>query len=254
MKLNKLWLLSGLFIFSSLIISVAFNLLLFNRAKQYYLELNQTRLDPIGLNKYPISPENSLENNLTRVVLFGDSRAASWTSPDLETYQFINRGIGSQTSIQTLERFNAHIAPLKPDIIIIQVGVNDLKTIALFPHKKQAIIENCKNNIQQIVEQSQQLNTRVILTTIFPIGKVPLERQPFWSDEIGEAINQVNTYLKTLASENIIILDTFPILANNQNIVLSEYQADELHLNRQGYIALNQALTQLLDKNLSYAL
>jgi lysophospholipase L1-like esterase len=254
MKLNKLWLLSGLFIFSSLIISVAFNLLLFNRAKQYYLELNQTRLDPIGLNKYPISPENSLENNLTRVVLFGDSRAASWTSPDLETYQFINRGIGSQTSIQTLERFNAHIAPLKPDIIIIQVGVNDLKTIALFPHKKEVIIENCKNNIQQIVEQSQQLNTRVILTTIFPIGKVPLERQPFWSDEIGEAINQVNTYLKTLASENIIILDTFPILANNQNIVLSEYQADELHLNRQGYIALNQALTQLLDKNLSYAL
>lgn len=247
MKLNKIVLFSGLFLCAGLTVSIILNILLFNRSKQYYLELNQTRLDPIGLNKYPISPENITENNLTRVVFFGDSRAASWTSPDLDTYQFINRGIGSQTSIQTLERFDAHVASLKPDIIIIQVGVNDLKTIALFPHKKELILENCKNNIQQIVEQSQQFNTRVILTTIFPVGKVPLERQPFWSDEIAEAIDEVNTYIKTLASDNVIVLDTFPILANRQDIVLPEYQTDELHLNRKGYMALNQALTQLLN-------
>ena len=146
-----------------------------------------------------------------------------------------------------MQRFRAHVAPLKPDIIIIQVGVNDLKTIPLFPDKKDSIIENCKNNIQQIVEKSQQLEDKVILTTIFPVGTVPLERQPFWSDEVEVAMNEVNTYLKSLAAENVMILETAPILTHNENIVLPDYQVDELHLNQQGYAALNQALTQLLN-------
>ncbi|MGB3533363.1 MAG: GDSL-type esterase/lipase family protein [Microcoleaceae cyanobacterium] len=246
-KLSKIFLISTIILFIILGASILVNIILFNRAKQYYWELNQTRLDPIGLNKYPITSQTTINPDTTRVVFFGDSRAASWISPDVDQYEFINRGIGSQTSTQTLQRFAAHINPLKPNIIIVQIGVNDLKTIALFPQRKASIIENCKSNIQQIVEASNQLGAVVILTTIFPVGEVPLERKLFWSEEVATAINEVNAYISTLATEKVIILDTFAILADNQGMVLSKYKTDELHLNPEGYTALNQELIKLLN-------
>jgi len=247
-KFSKVILPITFLLFAGLSTSVILNIMLFNRAKQYYFELNNVRLDTVGLNKYSLTSKPVTDTNLIRVVFFGDSRAASWTSPDLKGYEFINRGIGSQTSIQNIQRFADHVSPLKPNLIVIQVGVNDLKTIALFPQRKEAIIENCKTNLQQIVEASKQLGAVVILTTIFPIGEVPLERQLFWSDEVAAAINQVNTYLATLATEKVIVLDTFPILADPQGMLLSKYRADELHLNPQGYTVLNQELVKLLNQ------
>jgi lysophospholipase L1-like esterase len=165
----------------------------------------------------------------------------------MEGYEFINRGIGSQTSIQTLQRFDQHIQPLQPDVVLIQVGVNDLKTIPLFPQRKELTIADCKTNIQKIVEQSKALGAVVILTPILPVGEIPLERKPFWSDDVNLAIEEVNTYIKSLASENVIIFDPFSILLDEKGVVKREYSKDELHLNEKGYEVLNQEFIQFLN-------
>jgi lysophospholipase L1-like esterase len=134
---------------------------------------------------------------------------------------------------------------LNPDIIVVQVGINDLKTIPLFPEQKAAIISNCKANIQQIVERSVKSGATVILTTIFPIGPVPLIRQPFWSPDVAQAVSEVNTYLYSLEAENVLILDAYSLLAENGQ-VRSDYVRDTLHINVKGYEALNQELTKVL--------
>jgi lysophospholipase L1-like esterase len=225
--------------------SLFVNLLLYRRANQYYRELNQTRLDPLGLENYPIN--SSLEvSSQSRVVFWGDSRAASWSAPDTRQYKFINRGINGQTSSQTSQRFAEHVRSLKPDIVIIQVGINDLKTIALFPERKAAIIANCQANIKRMVDDSRKLGTVVIVTTVFPVGEVPLERKLFWSDQINPAIKEVNAYIGTLAEEKTIVFDAFAVLADEQGMVLKQYRADELHLNEKGYAALNQNLLPIL--------
>ncbi|KKD36430.1 GDSL-type esterase/lipase family protein [Limnoraphis robusta] len=248
MTSNKPPILLTLLVLALLGSSIFLNFLLFNRGKQYYLELNLTRLDPLGWNAYPLdSNPPPKTNSRVRLVFFGDSRAASWLSPDMEGYEFINRGIGSQTSIQTLQRFEQHIKPLEPDIVLIQVGVNDLKTIPLFPKRKELTIADCKTNIQQIVEQSKALGAVVILTPILPVGEIPLERKPFWSDDVGLAIKEVNTYINSLASENVIIFDPFSILVDEKGVVKREYSKDELHLNSQGYKVLNQEFIQFLN-------
>jgi hypothetical protein len=125
MKISK-----GVAVLATLILIVTgsllfVNLLLYRRANQYYRELNQTRLDPLGLENYPINPSLETSSSQSRVVFWGDSRAASWSSPDTRQYKFINRGINGQTSSQTSQRFAEHIRSLKPDIVIIQVGIND---------------------------------------------------------------------------------------------------------------------------------
>jgi lysophospholipase L1-like esterase len=236
--------------FGSIILgcSLVVNFLLYNRATQYYTELNQTRLDPLGLSNYPQNSEPVANPTKSRVVLFGDSRAASWISPQIEGYEFINRGIGSQTSIQNSDRFSAHVRPLKPNIVVIQVGVNDLKTIALFPERKQEIIANCQANIKRIVQETKNLGAVAIVTTILPVGEVPLERKFFWSDEIAVAIKEVNTYIATLANNKTIVFDTFPILADDRGMMSRKYSLDELHLNPQGYAVLNRELVKQIGK------
>src|SRR5690606_10344780 len=136
---------------------------LFDRADGYYRELNAVRLDPFGLEAYPLSV-NRPDGRL--FVLFGDSRAAWWPEPDLAGLTVMNRGIGAQTSAQALARFAAHITPLQPDIVLIQVGVNDLKTLPLFPGQSAAIIQRAQANITAIVDEAQASGATVILSTI----------------------------------------------------------------------------------------
>lgn len=228
--------------------SVVLNFIIYNQAKKYYLEVNETRLDPTGLSHYPANLNKATDKDKIRVVFFGDSRAEDWISPNLSGYEFINRGISSQTSIQNIRRFPYHVSSLQPNIVVIQVGVNDLKTVALFPERRDSIVANCRDNIKRIVDESKNLGATVILTTIFPVGEVPVQRKPFWSDDIEAAINEINKYIATLAEDKVIIFDTFSILADSQGMMLQEYKKDELHFNSRGYEVLNKELLQLLDK------
>lgn len=233
-------------VLSLLGVSIGLNFVLFNQAKRYYLEVNQTRLDPVGLGYYSTS-EKPIFKEQPRIVFFGDSRAENWQAPNLNRYEFINRGISAQTSVQTIQRFAQHIHPLQPKVIIVQVGINDLKAIALFPERKTEIIATCRSNIEQIVKQSKALGAIVVLTTIFPVGDVPLQRQPFWSDEISKAVKEMNQHLATLAEDRVIVLDTFSMLVDEQGMLRREYRVDELHLNSQAYSLLNQALVKQLE-------
>jgi lysophospholipase L1-like esterase len=247
-KQNYIFRLTLLLCFIALAVSLTLNALLFLQARHYYLLLNKTNLDPLGLRAFSTDslPDNVPATSTPTVVFFGDSRAAMWSAPaNLKGFSFVNRGISNQTSGQILGRFDKHIVPLHPNIIIVQVGINDLKTIPLFPEQKAAIISNCKDNIQQIVERSVNSGATVILTTIFPIGPVPLTRQPFWSPEIAQAVSEVNTYLYSLKAKNVLILDTYSLL-QQKGQVQSNYVFDTLHINEKGYTVLNQELTKVL--------
>jgi lysophospholipase L1-like esterase len=245
MKLNILLSALALLILGS---SIALNILLYNRARQYYLELNEVRLDPVGLNYYPVESNQRSKSiaNPTRVVFFGDSRALGWAPSNISGYEFINRGISAQTSIQILQRFKQHVSPLQPDVIVIQLGINDLKTIGLFPDRKQAIVANCKANIERIVKEARNLGAVVVISTIFPAGEVTFERKSFWSDEIDGAVKEVNTYISTLAAEKIVKFDAFSLLADERGLMRVEYRMDQLHLNALGYQKLNQEFVPLL--------
>ena len=86
-----------------LVISIATNVVIFQRSQLYYLQLNGTRLDPLGLNAYSDSP---VQTQSPLIVFFGDSRAAEWSPPDqIKNATFLNRGVGAQTTAQILGRF-----------------------------------------------------------------------------------------------------------------------------------------------------
>ncbi len=216
-------------------------------ARMFYASENAVRLEPLGLSVYQTVPTR-VSPDLKRVVFLGDSRAETWLPPAaLSGWDFVNRGISGQTTAQILGRFAVHVTPLQPQVIVLQLGVNDLKDIPIFPDRRAAIVADCLANIRSIVRQSNDLGAVVILTTIFPVSTPSLERRLFfWSDDIARAVTEVNNELRTLASDKVLLFDADLILLDANGLPRSEYMEDTLHLNAAGYDALNQRLRQLL--------
>lgn len=230
-----------------LLFSILLNLYLFRQARGYYLQLNEVRLNPLGLNYYPLAESPTpADAARPRIVFFGDSRAASWPAPDLPQFEFLNRGIGAQTTAQTLYRLETHLKPLHPQIVIVQVGINDLKTLPLFPERREIIVADCQANIRQIVAASTDMGAVVILTTIFPTDQASLERRFFWSPDVALAVEEVNGYIHSLEGPDVIIFDAYEILADKNGVTQTQYALDLLYLNEAGYQVLNQALTRIL--------
>jgi lysophospholipase L1-like esterase len=229
-------------------VSLLENLRLYQSGERYHRDIHSVRLDPLGLKAHPSSPPPTVQPGRQRtVVFFGDSRAAEWPAPaGWGDTQFVNRGIGAQTSIQVASRFAAHIVPVRPDVVVVQVGINDLRVIPFFPQEKAQLVDDCKANIQQIVADAGRIQATVILTTIFPIGPLPFEQRLFASDEVDTAIEDVNAYIRSLRSADVLVLDSAALLANERGRVREDYSRDALHLNAAGYGVLNQALADML--------
>src|SRR5690242_2549989 len=110
--MKKRYLIILLILVAVMPVSVVANVYLFNQARRYYTDLNEVRLDPLGLNSDP--PDSlAAETTKTTVLFYGDSRAARWPLPDSDNSQvFLNRGIEAQTSAQVALRFQYHVGPL----------------------------------------------------------------------------------------------------------------------------------------------
>ena len=64
-------------------------------------------------------------------MFFGDSITASWNDPQKSGGFFlgkpyVNRGISSQTTPQMLIRFEQDVIALKPQVVVILAGTNDI--------------------------------------------------------------------------------------------------------------------------------
>ena len=235
-----------LFLLGGLLVSLYFNYRLIQRNIYEYAEHQAVRLNPYGLSAFDGEADKTYAHPL--LVFYGDSRAALWDWPTVPGLTIVNRAIGNQTSVQVIGRFDAHLRPLKPDIVVLQVGINDIKSIPVLSGQKADIIAQCKANIGDIVRRLRSMGATVIVTTIFPRAELTLKRRLIWSDDADAAILEVNDYIRSLAGERVIVYDTHTLLVNERGLTRSEYSRDFLHLNSQAYEMLNVGLVKLLEK------
>ncbi len=177
-------------------------------------------------------------------LFYGDSRAADWPSPELPQFSFINRGIGGQTSAEALAYVDQALAGLQPQIVVVQIGINDLSVLTFNPEQRQPIVSACKSNIRQLASRLEESSETVILTTIFPVGDADLLF--YDTAEVIDAVDEVNTMIHSLAGPNVAIFDAFSILVADDGLVQPDFALDMLHINRQGYAALNRELSGVL--------
>lgn len=197
------------------------------------------------------------ESEMPLVVFLGDSRAKSWPTPASDTkMNFCNRGIGFDTSTHVLNRVALHVLPLHPQVVVLQVGINDFRELLLQPESASTIISRCRQNIGQIVKKLRTAGTHLVLSTVFPVADVTDQpehsywgiRTPRAADQVNQAVMVVNTSLRMLKAPDVALLDAHALLSDEKGFLQSHYAKDALHLNEEGYAALNGELPQLLQE------
>ena len=199
--------------------------------------------DWANLNKYKkqnvkLGPPKENEN---RIVFFGNSITESWSELYLEYFSgkdYINRGIGGQTTPQMLIRFRADVIDLQPKIVIILAGTNDIAG-----NTGPASIKMITDNIMSMAELAINNKIHVILSSILPAAGYP------WKPEIDPVgkILAVNNIMKTYAEKNrISYLDYYSSMVTTNKALKKEYTYDGVHPNRSGYELMSKLADQII--------
>ncbi len=225
---------AGLFITDIILINAVFN---------YHKNLKWIKTDPWNREFY--ENENlklEKKGNRCRILLAGDSRIYQWKDiPAIEGCEIINRGISGETTAGLLLRFENDVIALRPDVVVIETGINDLTTIGVWPARYDFIKSNCIANLDKIIDVLKEKKIDVIILTVFPSSDVSIIRRIVWSHRIEKAVKEVNEHIKMINKKGVSVINCDAIFISD-NGLRDELYTDTLHINRLAYYELNNKI------------
>jgi lysophospholipase L1-like esterase len=165
-----------------------------------------------------------------RVVFMGNSITEGWgnTSPEFFTGKpYINRGISGQTTPQMLIRFRADVIALKPAVVIILAGTNDIAG-----NTGPSTLEMIADNLFSMAELAKANAIKVVLSSVLPVYDYP------WKPGLqpAEKIAALNEMIKKYSEKNkIVYLDYYSAMVDERKGLKAEYGDDGVHPNVAGY-------------------
>ena len=205
-------------------------LVIYKMMYQLYDKYNDTRLDPLKSSTLNID-----STKMYNWILLGDSHCQYWS---LNKENVLNLGITGQTSSQIKIRSLILGDKLKGQNLILAIGANDIKSIATNPENSNSIVDNCIDNIQQILTSRKGNFANIYILTVPPDFNVGIQQRLFNYKETFDAKINLNNKIRELAkSNNIKLIDAYKIFEDKNN--LSE---DGVHMNSDAYNILNSYL------------
>jgi lysophospholipase L1-like esterase len=165
-----------------------------------------------------------------RVVFMGNSITEGWGNLNPDFFKgkpYVNRGISGQTTPQMLIRFRPDVINLKPAVVVILAGTNDIAG-----NTGPSTLEMIADNIYSMAELAKVNGIRVVISSVIPAFDYP------WKPglEPAEKIAALNELLKTYAKKNgIVYLDYFSAMADDRKGLKAELTYDGVHPNEAGY-------------------
>jgi lysophospholipase L1-like esterase len=175
----------------------------------------------------------------------GNSITEGWSKflPEFfEAKPYVNRGISGQTTPQMLLRFRQDVINLKPKVVIILAGTNDIAG-----NTGPSTLQMIMDNIISMTELSISNDIKVVLCSVIPAFDYP------WSTGLNpnEKIPQLNNMIKTYAeSNNLYYLDYFSKMADENNGLKDELTYDGVHPNKAGYEVMSPLAEEAIKKAL----
>lgn len=209
---------------------------------------NTEAQDWANLNKYKKDNTSLLPVNTgqKRIVFMGDSITEFWSviNPGFFIGKlYINRGISGQTTPQMLIRFRADVIALKPAIVVILAGINDIAG-----NTGPSTAEMIADNIFSMAELAKTSQIKVILCSVLPAFDFP------WATGLqpAEKVSNLNKMIEKYANANgHLYLNYYSAVVDELKGLKAVYSEDGVHPNKAGYEVMNLLAEKAIEKVLS---
>ena len=153
---------------------------------------------------------------------------------------YYDRGIGGQTTGQMLVRFREDVINLKPAVVVIMAGINDIAE-----NNGPSKLEDVFGNIVSMAELARISKIKVVLCSVMPAYNFP------WRPTIDPkpSIRTLNEMIKNYCNKNnIVYLDYFTAMADERRGLPASLSPDGVHPNLAGYKIMEPLVEKAIDE------
>jgi lysophospholipase L1-like esterase len=177
--------------------------------------------------------DNATRASTTNTVVFmGDSITDFWIkrSPQFfaDNPTYVDRGISGQTTPQMLIRFRPDVISLKPKVVVILAGTNDIAG-----NTGPMTLEMIEDNFSSMAELAKAHGIKVVMSSVVPVCdyiRSQTDRRP------PAKIIALNEWIKDYCAKNkLVYLDYYNAMTDDQKMLKKEITNDGLHPNEAGY-------------------
>jgi lysophospholipase L1-like esterase len=169
-------------------------------------------------------------HNENRVVFMGNSITDNWQQYFATMFPgkpYINRGISGQTTPQMLVRFRHDVIALRPAVVVILAGTNDIAG-----NTGPSTLEMIEGNLASMTELAMANGIKVVLCSVLPVYDYPWKR----GLEPAPKIVALNAWMKGYAAQHgAIYVDFHSAMADPRGGMRGELASDGVPPNAAGY-------------------
>jgi lysophospholipase L1-like esterase len=183
--------------------------------------------------------------NENRVVFMGNSITDGWIQirPDFfSSNPYLDRGISGQTTPQMLIRFRQDVIDLKPKVVVILAGINDIAG-----NTGPSTLEMIEDNLASMAQLAKANGIKVVLSSVLPAYAFP------WRPEINpvQKVTDLNIWIKAYAAKNnFVYLDYYSAMVDERKGLPEKYSKDGVHPNAAGYAIMEPLAVKAINKAL----
>ena len=188
------------------------------------------------------------------VVFMGDSITDAWPQPRFGAFfpgkNYVGRGISGQTTPQMLIRMRPDVLALKPKVVVILGGTNDIAG-----NTGPMTDEQIEGNLASMAELASANGIKVVLSSITPVSSYHVASPnavPQTTLRPLARVHAINDWMRRYATEHKhVYLDYFPAMVDDKGMLKAEFSADDLHPNAAGYAVMSPLAESAIQKALA---
>ena len=168
-----------------------------------------------------------------RVVFLGDSITDGWRLNEYygSERDFVNRGISGQITGQMLGRMQADVVNLKPRLVLVLAGINDIG--------RGIAVGTIENNLSMIADLAEAHQIEPMFASLLPVSDYHKDVNPQYARTTHlepSKILEVNGWLKSFCEQrHFPYVDYYSAVVDKAGFLQADVSDDGLHPNAKGY-------------------